>query len=350
MGAQRTVARVKRSFPTPPASMRTPMHTAPITGWKAGPYPVAHDGAPLRLAFVGQLTFFEACALEEHSSHVQTTFVEYRAGGDADAMRARLQAFAPHVVVAFRPEVLPAGVFADLRAAVLGFLTEPIPRRRGHRDHVDLRRRRAALARMDTANVDRLVAFDPLIVPTADTFMRVWRSLPLPVADRLYAPVRPAAGTPSILFVGRSTEHRERFLARPKAELDVVHAAFGIGPEELGLLLGAHDIGINLHNEPYPSFENRVCLHLAAGQLLVSEPLSPTHGLEPDIDYLEIAEPDQLLAVLRAAARFPHAYERVRIRGRRKAEAFRASRVYPRLVDDLLRDLRVFGTERVAAA
>jgi hypothetical protein len=330
--------------------MRTPMSAAPITGWGAAPYPVPRDGAPLRLAFVGQSTFFEACALEEHSGRAHTTFVEFRAGGDADAMLARLRAFGPHVVVVFRPEVLPAGVFGDVRAAVLGFLTEPIPRTRGHRAHADLKRRRAAIAAMDTGNVDRLVAFDPLIVPTADAFMRVWRSLPLPVADRLYAPVRKAAGRPSILFVGRSTEHRERFLARPKAELDLVHAAFGIGMDELGALLGAHDIGLNLHNEPYPSFENRVCLHLAAGQLVVSETLSPTHGLEPDIDYLEIAEPDQLLAVLRAAVRFPHAYDRVRIRGRRKAEAFRASHVYPRLASDLLRDLRAFGTERAAAA
>jgi hypothetical protein len=330
--------------------MRTPMSAAPVTGWGAGPYPSPRDGAPLRIAFVGQTTFFEACALEEHSNRARTAFVEYRAGGDADAMLTRVRAFGPHVVVVFRPEVLPAGVFAGLRAAVLGFLTEPIPRTRGHRAHPDLKRRRAALAAMDTGNVDRLVAFDPLIVPTADAFMPVWRSLPLPVADRLFAAVRPPAGTPSMLFVGRSTEHRERFLARPKAELDVVHAAFGIGTEALAALLGAHEIGVNLHNEPYPSFENRVCLHLAAGQLVVSETLSPTHGLEPDIDYLEFADPDQLLAILRTAVRFPSAYERPRLRGRRKAEAFRASRVYPRLVDDLLLDLRAFGTERAAAA
>ena len=202
---------------------------------------------------------------------------------------------------------------------------------------------------MDPGNVDRLVAFDPLIVPTADDYMRVWRSLPLPVADRLYRPVRAPRGRPSILFLGRSTEHRERFLDRPKAELDVVHAAFGIAGDELARLLDSHDIGVNLHNEPYPSFENRVCLHLAAGQLVVSETLSPTHGLEPDIDYLEVSEPEQLLAILRTAVRFPRAYDRVRIRGRRKAEAFRASYVYPRLVSDLLLDLRAFGTERARA-
>ena len=55
-----------------------------------------------------------------------------------------------------------------------------------------------------------------------------------------------------------------------------------------------HDVAINVHNEPYPSFENRVCLHLAAGHLVLSEPLSPTHGLEPGIDYVEFHRPQQL--------------------------------------------------------
>jgi hypothetical protein len=306
------------------------------------PYPVPRIGAAARIAFVGQSTFFEACALEAPT----TTFVEFRAGADADAMLARVRAFAPDVVVVFRPEILPRGVFAGLRAPVVGVLTEPIPRRRGHGAHPDLRRRRFALSSIDPGNLDRLVAFDPLIVPVADDHMRVWRALPLPVADRLFADVRPPSAAPSILFVGRSTEHRERFLARPKAELDVVHAAFGIGVDELAALMRTHDIAVNLHNEPYPSFENRVSLHLAAGQLVVSETLSPTHGLEPDIDYLEVADPVQLLAVLRAAVGRPQAYQRVRVRGRRKAEAFRASRVYPRLVADLYADLRAFGTAR----
>jgi len=313
------------------------------------PYPRPRDGAPLRLAFVGQETFFEACALEEHSARLETTFVPFRQGADAERMRAAVEAFAPHVVACFRPEILPAGLFAHLRAAVVGFLTEPIPRTGGRRAHPDLRRRRADLAALDPGNVDRVVAFDPLIVETADEFVRVWRSLPLPVADRLFAPVREPREKPGILFVGRSTEHRESWLAQPKAELDVLHAAFGIGAAELERLVREHEIAVNLHNEPYPSFENRVCLHLAAGQLVVSEPLSPTHGLEPGIDYLEVATPAELVGVLRTATRFPSAYHRVRLRGRAKAEAYRASRVWPRLLADLDDDLRVFGTTRSAA-
>src|SRR5688572_29127660 len=118
--------------------MRAPMSAASIVGRDRDPYPVPAQGAPMRLAFVGQSTFFEACAADEHSGRLRTVFLEFRAGGDAEAMRARIDAFAPHVVVAFRPEVLPPGVFAGLRAAVLGFLTEPIPRTPGRRSHPDL--------------------------------------------------------------------------------------------------------------------------------------------------------------------------------------------------------------------
>ena len=76
------------------------------------------------------------------------------------------------------------------------------------------------------------------------------------------------------------------------------------------------------------------------------EPLSPTHGLEPGIDYLEFAEPDELLCMLRTVSRHPEAYRRVRVRGRRKAEQYRASRVWPRLVEDAFADVEAFGTSR----
>jgi hypothetical protein len=315
-----------------------------------GPYPTPPDGGRLRAAFVGQSTYFRACALDEHSRRIETRFVEFRADRDADRMRATLDAFAPHVVVVFRPEIVPAGTFADLRAPVIGFLTEPITRREGREAaHWDLDARRRDMRALDRDNVDRIVSFDPLIVPTADEFMEVWRSLPIPVADRLYRPVRRIAGTPKMLFVGRSTMHRERWLLDVKHRFDCLHVAFGIEVEELERLLDAHQVTFNVHNEPYPTFENRVLLHLAAGHLVITEPLSPSHGLESGLDYLEVKFPEELTQTAATVRAFPDAYHRVRVRGRQKAEQFRASRVWPRLFDDLTHDLRARGTHRSAA-
>jgi hypothetical protein len=304
---------------------------------------------PLKLAFVGQSTFFEACALEPGvDPRLEPRFHEFRGGGDADALLGSLQRFDPDVVVVFRPEIVPDGAFANLRARTLGFLTEPLPRTaNGSRAaHEDLQRRLWELGKVDARNFDRIVAFDPLIADTADQVLPVWRAVPIPVSDRYYQPVAPPDPASPPLFVGRSTEHRERLLTPSKHRFDVLHLAFGVDAARLERLMSEHWLAINAHNEPYPSFENRVCLHLAAGHLVVSEPLSPTHGLEPDIDFLEFRGAEHLERLLAALQRDATLWHAVRVRGRRKAEQFRASRVYPRIVADLIADVRAFGSPR----
>src|SRR4051794_327834 len=309
------------------------------------PYPAPPAGGALRMAFVGQSTYFRATSLDEQSDRVRTTYVEFREGRNADDLMAALRDHDPHVVIVFRPELIPAGLFHGQRFAAVGFLTEPLPRIAGAR-HPDLDRRLEELRAIDQSNFDRVVAFDPLFVETAEEIMPVWRSLPLPVADRYYREVGPITGPPRVCFVGRSTEHRERFLLPIKHEFDILHLAFGVDADRLEDVLDEHDVTINLHNEPYESFENRVCIHLAAGHLVISEKLNPRHGLEPGIDYLEIYTPEQLLDMLVPLHRWPGTYDRVRIRGRQKAEQYRASAVYPRLIHDLYLDLAAFGTER----
>jgi hypothetical protein len=321
------------------------MHYAPPRG--ALPYRLPSLRAPLRVAFVGQSTFFRACALEGDAHGLRGTFVEHRAGGDTAALVSALAAIEPHVVVVFRPEIVPAGAFAELPALTVGFLTEPLPRRGG--SHPDLERRLRELAIVDAGNFDRIVAFDPLIAETAQRLLPVWRAVPLPVADRYYREIELLSGPPRVVFIGRSTEHRENMLLPAKHQYDVLHLAHGVDADMLERTLDEHDVGINLHNEPYPSFENRVCLHLAAGHLVLSEPLSPTHGLEPAIDYLVITGAGDIVAAIDAMRRYPGVYHRVRVRGRRKAESFRASHVYPRLMRDLLADVATFGTERPVA-
>src|SRR4051812_49113890 len=87
------------------------------------PYPMPAPGAPLRLAFVGQSTFFEATSLDEQSARIQTRFFEHRRHREQEPLIAGLRDFDPHVVIVFRPELIAPGLFADLRAATLGFLT-----------------------------------------------------------------------------------------------------------------------------------------------------------------------------------------------------------------------------------
>lgn len=300
-----------------------------------------------RLAFVGQREYFEQCSLERPAWGVEPVFLDYKPGGPVAPLVQALDALAPDVVLVFRPELMPVGALAEVPGVIVGYLTEPLPRPAG-RYHPDLDVRMRNLRGLDTANFDRIVSFDPLLAPTVAEVVPVWRSLPIPVADRLYAPPRPASGPPRLLFVGRSTAHRESFLGDVKRDFDCVHVAHGLTGDRLVELMGEADIGINLHNEPYPTFENRVSLYLAAGLLVISEPLSPRHGLLPGTDYVEAAQPLLMWDVVRRIARTPDAFASVRHAGHRHTQRFRASRVYPALVRDALADVALWGSERRA--
>ena len=296
----------------------------------------------MHVVYVGQRQYFTSCVPPRAS------FVDHRGGVDPGPMLREVRELRPDVIVVFRPEIVPPGAFDGLDAVTLGFNTEPLPRDAHSLAHPDQLWRLSELAETDVGQFDRIVTFDPLSADAAHAAgVPVWRSLPLPVADVLFAPARRVAHhPPRLLFIGYSTEHRERWLIDVKHHFDLLHVAHGMHGERLRRLFERTDVAINLHGEDYPSFENRVPMHLAAGHLVLTERLSPTHGLEPGIDVVELASPGALVEAVLALRRRPDTFAAVRRRGRRKAEQFRASRVWPRVIADLERDLRTFGSAR----
>ena len=296
----------------------------------------------MRVVFVGQRQYFTSCVPPG------ACFVDHRGGVDPGPMLAKVRALRPDVVVVFRPEIVPPRAFDGLDAVTLGFNTEPLPRDEHSLAHPDQLWRLSELTQTDVGQFDRIVTFDPLSADAAHAAgVPVWRSLPLPVADGLFGPAeRVARDPPRLLFVGYSTDHRERWLVDVKHHFDLLHIAHGVHGERLRELFDRTDVAINLHGEDYPSFENRVPLHLAAGHLVLTERLSPTHGIEPGIDVVEVASPGALVEAVQALRARPDLWSPVRRRGRRKAEQFRASRVWPRVMADLERDLLAFGSAR----
>jgi hypothetical protein len=300
------------------------------------------------LAFVGQEIYFAPCALDPGVAGFDTTFIDFRAGDDPEKILVALDAAAPDVAFFFKPEVVPAALLQRRSFVSVGWATEPLPSLSPD-EHLDLNSRRSALSRLDPANFDRLIAYTPGIVASLEEIMTVWRCVPLPVGDRYYRTPRRIYGRPRVIFIGRSTDHRESLLIDAKHRYDLTHIAHGVGPVELERIADSYHVGINLHNEAYPNFENRVTIHMAAGHLVLSEPLTPTMGLEPGIDFLQVQSSVEMMRRLAELMQSPDIYHRVRVRGREKAELFRASRVYPALVADLERDVAVFGAERPLA-
>jgi hypothetical protein len=299
----------------------------------------------LRVAFVGQSVYFRQCSQELVAGGVSPSFIDFRAGAPAERLLAELVKLDPDLVLVFRPEIVPHGLFDSIRAITLGYLTEPLPRG-GPADHPDLRGRLWWLEKTDPGNFDRIVSFDPLIAETAQSVLPVWRSVPLPVADSLFTEPKERSGTPRLLFIGRSTPHREELMAPLKRRHHVVHVGHGLYGQELARMLRDTDVQLNLHNNPYPSFENRVSIAMAAGHLVVSEPLSPTHGLQAGRDFLEVETAQELLAVADRLMSERAVFREVRLAGREQAERFRASAVYPALLQDAIADVHASGTDR----
>ena len=113
-------------------------------------------GDPLRLAFVGQRTYFEPCALQDPVDGVEPAFFDLRPSEAGEVLHAQLAAFAPDAVIVFRPELLPDGWRPPgLDAVLIGWLTEPLPR--GPGAHADLLTRLSVLRAADLGGFDRIV-------------------------------------------------------------------------------------------------------------------------------------------------------------------------------------------------
>jgi len=135
--------------------------------------PMPTAGAPVRVAFVGQRTYFESSALNQATAGIEPTFIDFRLGDDDAQLSASLEKFAPHVVIVFRPETIPGRLFERFSALTIGFLTEPLPRPTAREEHPDLKRRLKYLSGVDRNNFDRIVSFDPIGVDTEATALRV---------------------------------------------------------------------------------------------------------------------------------------------------------------------------------
>jgi len=244
---------------------------------------------------------------------LEPRFVDVRAGAEPDSAREAIARGAPHVVVALG---VAAEVLTDLPAATLGLGAS-------------------------ATGCDRVLG--------APGETGVWRARPLPVDDRLYADVRPADGPPRALCLSTSSRRREDFLVAAKHGHDLLHYAHGLAGDALAAALAETDLGIAVAAQDSREFAGEALVHLAAGHLLLAERFVPPCGLEAGIDYVPVATRDDVEAALRRLRQRPDDYERVRIRGRLKADEHRASVVWPRLVRDLLADIRVFGPGRAEA-
>lgn len=287
-------------------------------------------GGPLRAAFLGPRTWLRNGVPQApvHGFQARCFFTARADTAGAQTLR-ELRSFAPHVVVVFDPPALPGALLEEIPGLGLGVM---VKEEAEDREPVAL-----------PPSIVRRVAFWPCLPGEQRPGGEIWRSIPPPVGDRFFKAVRPLHEAPRPCSIGRSTEHREWMLLPAKHEKDLLQAVHGVEGADLEAVLDSHDVGVHVAARAGGRFGPQVGLHLAAGQLLLSEALEPAHGLEHDIDYLQFDSPDALVWVLDRLSRFPEMHRRIRVRGRMKAEQYRASTLFARLGRDLLADVSAFG-------
>ncbi len=180
--------------------------------------------------------------------------------------------------IVFRPEWFSPypETFAELKAmgvAVIGYSTEPVPLN-WETAHSDQLRRLETLKKALRLEYDLLIHFDSASMEflVGQGFGRLIAH-PLPVSQALFFPEDRARDF-DVCFLGKSTPHREEMLAPLKMRYNVIHVAHGLRDEEARVLMNRSKLVLNLHNELYPNFENRVTQALFCSRPVVSELLT----------------------------------------------------------------------------
>ena len=271
--------------------------------------------ATLRVSFVGRSSEVGHAVPAGPVPGLDASFVEHRAGQASSRVLAHVAEHDPHVVVVFGVPTLPAATVRAIGVPVVAWATAP-DRPPGLEHHPDLPdsdpRHQAGVA--SAADYARVI------------------DRPLPVADEHFATPRRAPAGSRALVIGHSGERIEELLIDSKHRHEVLHVAAGLHGKALAAVLAGAEVAIDVRDDDRPGFGPRLALYLAAGLLLISEPLDPAVGLCPGEDHLEIHGSAELVELLGRVRADPGAFHEIREQGRLSAEAFRASRVLPELL------------------
>lgn len=153
-----------------------------------------------------------------------------------------------------------------------------------------------------------------------------------PVSDALFLGVPEHSA--SIVTLRPISPHSALFF-RPLENNLVTSVDDNAHGESLMRALKKFSLGLSIGASVQRGFPYEAAVHLAAGHALLSDRLEPLHGLEPGIDYFEFASPEEVFHLVSYLERSPEALHLMRHRGHSKAEYFRASLVWPNIVEGL---------------
>jgi hypothetical protein len=200
----------------------------------------------------------------------------------------------------FRGEFVPAQLLTQLSGKKIALSSEPFPRK------IDgqLEKTTDSVLRYLHFRQIRSLPFDYLFHYDASSLgIMSWDGIhcsghfAFPVATDTYRPPSsPKDTTWDLFFIGRSTDHRERFFGPLKHRHNFLHICHGLWGTSLVDYVNRSKICLNVHAENEVSWEPRVQMLMACRTLLISEKITPNTILRPGIDYVEANSPGEMYA------------------------------------------------------
>jgi len=247
--------------------------------------------------------------------------------------------FDADINIFFRGEIVPQTVLESLSGIRVNLSSEPFPKiiDRAVKYTQDSLDRFEFFLRIFDRSYDYIFHYDEVSKNFFEAQgIELSGYFPFPVATEL---IKPATTEKKwdLFFSGRSTPHRDKFFGPLKRDFNFLHINHGVVGADLLDFIHKSKISVNIHAENELSWEPRTQFLVAAGSLLVSEPLSPTSSFRPGIDFIEINDPWGMYETCRNILANYDAYRHIAESGRKRVEMALSSRkTFPVFFNELL--------------
>lgn len=254
----------------------------------------------MKIAFVSQPEYFRFCYEQDLNDQPGFEFREFPFHfGMGESDFESLMQYKPDLTFFFRGEFANREVIRKLSGTKVAISSEPFPREiNGKIEYTQdsLRRYLSFRSLIRELPYDYVFHYDESsIAYLSKDGLQLSGAFPFPVAIDSYTPATNSSFEWDLFFIGRSTDHRERFFGPLKHNFDFLHICHGIFGPPLVEYINKSKINLNVHAENEISWEPRLQMLLATGAFVISEPITPNNILRPGVDYIEARSPSEML-------------------------------------------------------
>lgn len=292
-----------------------------------------------KVAFIAQPEYFDFHYRDVLEDEYNVKYFQNSFSEDPQFFR-ELVDFDADINIFFRGELVPAGVLNALSGIRVNMSSEPFPKilNRSIIYTADSLERFQFFLRIFDRPYDYIFHYDEVSKEFFENQgIQLSGFFPFPIATELIKPDDNAIKKWDMFFSGRSTPHRDVFFGPLKRDFNFLHINHGVVGPDLLEFIQKCKISLNVHAENEISWEPRTQFLMAAGSLLVSEPLSPTCPLRPGIDFIEVRDGWNMYETCQKIIANYADYKHIAENGRKRiVEVLSSSRIFPAFFQDIL--------------